>query len=171
MAFPSGYQGMRWYKCDLHMHTPVDAGHWLGSLKGQGDNAAADRYIRRCYEEKLECIAVTDHNFDSMDFIPLLKDSIQRLSDEFGYKIVLFPGFEIKADVGQGMHVLAIFEPDSDLSHIDHALTNCGAPMPRKKQNGSHEPSTKRLPDIIEAVQQKDEKRLFQRAGDLPPSF
>jgi len=28
MEVSQGYQGMRWYKCDLHLHTPDDARHW-----------------------------------------------------------------------------------------------------------------------------------------------
>ena len=31
MKMPTEYKGMRWYKCDLHIHTPEDARHWLDS--------------------------------------------------------------------------------------------------------------------------------------------
>lgn len=150
------FQGMRWFKCDLHMHTPTDSKHWHGTAMGDDPDRMAQEFILRCYEAELEIIAVTDHNFTSKKFIPRLREAIDRLSSEFGYGIVLFPGFEITADVGKGMHVLALFEPDTDLSEIDHILTNCGVPMPRQSSDGSHKPSTKRLPDILHAVQQCD---------------
>ena len=161
MGRTSDYQGMRWFKCDLHMHTPVDPGHWQGPLLQDDPNESAQAYIRRCYDVGLECIAITDHNFMSKDFIPKLKDAIQKLSSEYGYEITLFPGFEINADVGKGMHLLGIFEPDADLCEIDHILTQCGVPMPRHKSGGAHEPSSQRLPEIIKTVQKRSASGLL----------
>ena len=149
------YQGMRWFKCDLHMHTPADRKHWRGESLGEDREKAALKYIRRCYECGLEAIAITDHNFASKKFLPYLRNAVSSLAEEFPYKIVLFPGFELNADVGKGMHVVALFEPDSDLEQIDHVLTNCGVPMPRRKPDGSHEASTRRLPEIIREVQKR----------------
>ena len=151
------YKGMRWFKCDLHLHTPADAKHWRGVPLGDNPDLTAEMYIRRCYECGLEIIGVTDHNFLSKSFLPELQNAIDRLSAEFDYKIILFPGFEINADVGRGMHMLALFEPSINLEEIDHVLTNCGVPMPRHKTDGTHESSTKRLPEIIKEVQKKDE--------------
>jgi len=41
------YKGMRWLKCDLHMHTPADARNWTGEMMVDGGeaNAAATRQI------------------------------------------------------------------------------------------------------------------------------
>ena len=152
----SEYRGMRWFKCDLHMHTPADPGHWRGAVSVD-DGEAADRYARRCYEEGLECIAITDHNFASKAFLPQLREAAARLSDEYGYELAVFPGSEITADVGRGMHVLALFEPGMALDEIDHALTSCGVPTPRQKPDGTPCPSTSRLPGILAAVQQRRE--------------
>ena len=132
---------------------------------------SAEEYIRQCYDKALECVAITDHNFSSKDFIPLLKQAINNLSSEFGYKIILFPGFEICADVGRGMHVLSIFEVDTALNQIDHALTNCGVPMPRQQEDGSHEPSSKRLPEIISEVQKRDEGGFLNGIVICPHPF
>lgn len=162
MKMKPNFKGMRWFKCDLHMHTPADAKHWRGDPMGSDADQAAEAYIRRCYESGLEIIAVTDHNFSSKSFLPSLQRAIDRLSGEFNYRIMLFPGFEISADVGKGMHVLAIFEPETSLEEIDHILTNCGVPMPREKTDGTHQQSTKRLPDIIEEVQKKNQDGYFK---------
>ena len=171
MKTPLGFHGMRWFKCDLHLHTPADKRHWRGSIMGGDFAHAAEKYIRRCYEERLECIAITDHNFASKEFIPFLRESIKNLSSEYRYKIALFPGFEINADVGRGMHVLAIFNENSDLNQIDHILTECGIPMPRQKSGGSHEPSTKRLPDIIKEVQKNNESGHLKGIVTCPHPF
>lgn len=115
------YEGMRWFKCDLQMQTPADASHWRGAKMGESateQQAAADAYIRRCYEVGLEVIAITDHNFLSKSFIPLLQQAIHGMTGEFGYRIVLFPGFEFEANVGKGVHVLGLFEPDSNLENL-----------------------------------------------------
>jgi len=164
-------KGMRWFKCDLHMHTPADANHWRGAPIGNDLSYSAENYIRHCYEAKLECIAITDHNFKSMDFIPSLTAAIDKLSNEYGYKIALFPGFEITADVGRGMHLLAIFEQQTDLTHIDHALTNCGVPMPRQHSNGSHKPSEKNLASILPVVQELDKEGLLKGIVICPHPF
>jgi len=156
MNIPAEYKGMRWYKCDLHMHTPADKGHWRGSCIKDNPKCEAEEYIRICYEEGLECIAITDHNFRSKEFIPYLAEAINTFKDGYGYEVILFPGFEITADVGRGIHVIALFDPNIPLENIDHILTNCGIPMPRQKAGGGHEPSTKRLEDIIEVVQNKN---------------
>lgn len=158
----NSFKGMRWLKCDLHMHTPVDSSHWRGNKNITNLKKAASNYVRRCYECRLDVIGITDHNFLSKSFIPYLYDAIEDLSSEFGYSIILFPGFEINADVGKGMHVLALFDPHTNLETIDHVLTNCGVPMPRQKANGTHEPSTERLPEIIKEVQKKTDDGKFQ---------
>ncbi len=28
-AYDGAYRGMRWFRCDLHLHTPEDSRHWL----------------------------------------------------------------------------------------------------------------------------------------------
>lgn len=152
------YEGMRWFKCDLQMQTPADAVHWRGQTMGASlaeREAAADAYIRRCYEVGLEVIAITDHNFASKDFIPLLKAAIHKLTGEFGYRMVLFPGFEFEADVGKGVHVLALFEPAANLEELDHALTECGVGFPRTN-GGVLTKSSRRLPEILDCVQRLD---------------
>lgn len=158
-AYEGTYQGARFYKCDLQMGTPADSKHWRGTQMGSSDHekrAAAETYVRRCYEVGLEAIAITDHNFASKDFIPFLRDAIGRLAQEFGHKIVLFPGFEFTADVGRGCHVLALFDPDTDLDQIDHMLTDCGVPYPRFDK-GQPKASTKRLPEVLSVVQDKQQ--------------
>lgn len=136
-TYSSDYRGARFYKCDLHMHTPVDRRHWLGdhlppNPTESGFRNAARAFIGRCYEVGLEVIAITDHNFASKEFIKYLKESIDELSSERGYKMILFPGFEIIGPVGIGAHLVCIFEPDADLEAVDGRLTLLGLPPDRR---------------------------------------
>ncbi|WP_436231273.1 TrlF family AAA-like ATPase [Caballeronia sp. LjRoot29] len=150
---------MRWVKCDLQMQTPADAANWRGGVMGSTVDeqvAAAEAYIRRCHEVGLEVIAITDHNYLSRGFIPLLQAAIEKLAVEFGYRLVLFPGFEFEADVGKGVHVLALFEPNANLDEIDHILTECGVGYPRAP-GGILAKSTKRLPELLGCIQKLDE--------------
>ncbi len=146
------YKGMRWFKCDLQMQTPADAGHWRG-VPG-ADSTAAERFIQRCIDEGISCIAITDHNFASKDFFDLLKTANEKLSKNFDITpIHIFQGFEIEADVGKGLHALAIFDADVPLDTIDHRLTQCGVAPPRFDSKGAAKSSTKNLRDILREVQ------------------
>jgi len=150
--------GARFLKCDLHMHTPSDRTNWRGPRMGdtpEERQAAADAYIRRCYEEGLELIAITDHNFFSKDFIPTLQESAARLAPSPARQLTILPGFEIQADVGKGMHVICIFDADADVNQIDHILTECGIGAERTAPMGMALNSTKRLPEIIDVVQKR----------------
>jgi energy-coupling factor transporter ATP-binding protein EcfA2 len=161
------YRGARFYKCDLQMQTPFDAGHWVGE-KHDNDEDAAEAYIRACYQAELEVIAITEHNFVSNAQLPLLQEKAKELSQEFGYELVIFPGFEFTANVGKGVHVLAIFDPCSDIQQIDHILTACGVPHPRKNAAGQHAPSDKSLEDIIRIVQATTDKGVKRGLAILP---
>lgn len=166
----ANYEGMRWFKCDLQMQTPADAPHWRGQAMAdteEGQQAAAEAYIRRCYEVGLEVIAITDHNFLSRKFIPYLQKAIDNLIGEYGYRITIFPGFEFEADVGKGIHVLALFEPTANLDEIDHALTECGVAYPRV-QGGVLAKSTKRLPEILQVTQKLDANGVQKGLVILP---
>jgi hypothetical protein len=68
------------------------------------------------------------------------------------------PAFEFTANVGKGVHVLAIFEPTADLDQIDHILTECGVSHPRQTSSGQHVPSNKSLDEIVRIIQAATEK-------------
>lgn len=166
------FYGAKFLKCDLQMQTPADAPHWMGEefdVANDPENAA-EAYIRKCYTEGLEIIAITDHNFKSKDFIPYLQRSAASLAGEFEYELTIFPGFEFTANVGRGVHVLGIFPPNHDLNEIDHILTECGVPRPRQNSDGSHRPSTKSLDEIVRTIQTKNDRGELEGIVILPHS-
>nr|WP_162250436.1 AAA family ATPase [Lysobacter sp. Root559] len=107
-------------------------------------------------EEGLNCIAITDHNFASKDFIDLLRAANLMLSNKgVGSAVHILPGFELEADVGKGIHALAIFDVDVALDEIDHVLTTCGVAFPRFDDQGRAKSSTKNLKQIIQDIQKR----------------
>lgn len=151
------YKGMRWLKCDLQMQTPADARHWAGDRLEAGQEAvAAKAFAEACYQQRLDVVGITDHNFLSKDFIPHLQTAFDEIERDFSHKITLFPGFEFEAaGVGRGVHVLCLFEPGTDLTRLDSILTECGVSYPRMNAAGQLEKSDKNLKEILRTTQDK----------------
>ena len=49
------YVGARWLKCDFHLHTPA-------SQCFKDKNVTPEMWVQACLDQKLDCVAVTDHN-------------------------------------------------------------------------------------------------------------
>ena len=163
----SSYQGMRWLKCDLQMHTPADPQNWQG---GRIAGNWHEQYARACYEAGLDAVAITDHNLLSKSALPDLVKAFAALASEFRRGITVFPGFEFEADVGKGMHVVCVFEPGTCPDRLDHLLTECGVGQPRST-GGNFTKSTKRLPEIVEIVQRPDPTGRQQGVVIVPHVF
>jgi ABC-type lipoprotein export system ATPase subunit len=124
-------------------------------VRGQ-ESEAAKAFADACYEKKLDVVGITDHNLLSKEFIPYLQTAFTEIEREHGHKITLFPGFEFEAaGVGRGVHVLCLFEPESDLALLDTILTECGITYPRVNSEGQLQKSDKNLKDILKLVQNK----------------
>lgn len=154
---PNLYKGMRWLKCDLQMQTPADARHWAGDRLETGqESVAAKAFAEACYQQRLDVVGITDHNFLSKDFIPHLQGAFDEIERRLNHKITLFPGFEFEAaGVGRGVHVLCLFEPGTDLTRLDSILTECGVSYPRVNATGNLEKSDKNLKEILRITQEK----------------
>lgn len=151
------YKGMRWLKCDLQMQTPADVRHWAGDrLEAGQEHVAAKAFAEACYQQRLDVVGITDHNFLSKDFIPYLQAAFDEIERRLSHKINLFPGFEFEAaGVGRGVHVLCLFEPGTDLTRLDSILTECGVSYPRVNTAGQLEKSDKNFKDILRITQEK----------------
>jgi len=153
------------------MHTPADGQHWSGISLTSGQEAeAAKAFARACLDQELDVVGITDHNFLSKDFISHLQSAFDKIEREEKHKITMFPGFEIDADVGKGMHVLCLFEPGTSTDDIDHILTECGVGRPRIEA-GQLSKSTLRLPDILEIVQKPNADGSWRGIVIVPHVF
>ena len=160
----------RFYKCDLQMQTPLSP-HWReGNTRLTGNDSdvrkreVARAYLKRCHEVGIEIIGITDHNFSrnpAQSFIQFLKSENESVASELGRKpLVIFPGFEIEADVGKGCHVVCLFPPEADLGILESRVTECGLRADERfDDKGKPRPSTKRLPEILDTVQKPKNNR------------
>lgn len=49
------FRGTRWFKCDLHLHTPA-------SECFEDKSVTPEQWVNIAIEKGLNCVAVTDHN-------------------------------------------------------------------------------------------------------------
>ncbi|MBF0115940.1 MAG: AAA family ATPase [Magnetococcales bacterium] len=174
----SHYQGMRWFKCDLHLHTPEESKNWLDTetklgeprrpiKSGSADEStirkSARAYLQCCHAVGLEVIAITDHNFSCKSnprdwFLVHLIEQNQAVATENGVDpLCILPGFEV--DIGY--HLLCLFNPvngEGDLQSIDRIMTKLGLsenerfagqqPQPLRRNRASV--SLKELIDIVQ---------------------
>lgn len=111
------YPGSNWWKFDFHNHTPASSDYRECSLTPRDWLLA---YMR----SGMDCVAITDHN--CANWIDRLKDELNNMTNEQprhpDYRdLYLFPGVELTSS--DGIHVLAIFDPEESASKIHGILT------------------------------------------------
>ncbi|MCC3688426.1 PHP domain-containing protein [Bacillus cereus] len=99
-------KGARWYKTDLHLHTPESK-----CFIDKGVTAA--KWVERCIEQGLNCVAVTDHNTGG--YIDEIKDAAQ------GTNLTVFPGVEVTCSDSK-VHILVLFDVDKGTKDVNHFL-------------------------------------------------
>ncbi|GAB4537680.1 MAG: hypothetical protein Kow0063_24780 [Anaerolineae bacterium] len=113
--------GARFYKCDLHTHTPVDRRFNCEGWPIQTDEekrAFARELVRRARQDRgLDILAVTEHN--DVSWLPYIQEAAE------WEDLIVFPGVELGALAGQKtIHFLAIFNPGTLEEDIDHWLSS-----------------------------------------------
>ena len=91
------YPGARWWKFDVHTHTPASADYGMGRHLAALRQITPRDWLLGYMRAGLDCVAVTDHN--SGEWIDCLQEALQALKYE-GHedfrRLALFPGVEIK---------------------------------------------------------------------------
>lgn len=108
------WPGSRWWRFDLHTHTPASY-----DFKSPFDFADFDwiSWINAAQEAKLNAVAITDHN-TAKAVNPLKKAA------EGAAGLIIFPGVEITAS--SGTHLLLILDPESTSESVSHVLSQLG---------------------------------------------
>ncbi|MCC6816669.1 MAG: PHP domain-containing protein [Saprospiraceae bacterium] len=130
--------GTRWYKCDLHLHTPA-------SKCFQDRDVTPEQWIAEAIERKLRCVAVTDHN--SAEWI----DKIQEAAKD--KPIHVFPGVEITCSDAK-VHLLVFFEIGTKKQSIEDFLTLCRIDRNSFGEQDAHSPLS--VEEIINEVNKKN---------------
>jgi len=119
----ANYNGAKWVKVDLHLHTPsvetfkLPAGINLNSK--EDSEQLAKKYIEKLQQAKIKVGAITDYNHIDRNWFELLIKNTNR--DD----IVILPGVELslKLTGGKyGLHLLLIFEQDIDIDGLNTFL-------------------------------------------------
>ena len=119
------WNGARWWKCDLHTHTPASNDYGKGPSQGTLSQRTPREWLLDYMRARIDCVAVTDHH--NGDWIDRLKDALAELETgrPDGYRsLYLFPGVEIT--VTGGVHLLAIFPSDKSTNDITRLLGAVG---------------------------------------------
>ena len=103
------YKGTKWFKCDLHLHTPASK-----CFQDQGVTAA--QWVEKAIEQGLDCVAVTDHNTGEM--IEAIK------AEAAGKNLTVFPGVEITCDSSK-VHLLVLFDINKGSIEVGDFLVKC----------------------------------------------
>ena len=142
------YPGARWWKFDLHTHTPASADY------GKGPNQASLRQITPrdwllgYMRADVDCVAVTDHNSGKwIDKLKTTLDDMEREQHAEYRPLHLFPGVEITAN--GGTHVLAILDPTKKSADVTTLL---GAVAFRGERGSSDMAADKAPIEVVEAI-------------------
>jgi hypothetical protein len=157
---------MRWYKMDLHLHTPASA-DW------HEPGVSYLELLHKAEMQGLDIIAVTDHNtiagcaalqadieqLQLLERLGRIQPDEQRQLEEYrriGNNILVLPGFEFTATLG--FHILAVFPPQTSIRELEHLLMELNVPAERLDEGATEVGATT---DVLTAY------RVIDEAGGL----
>ena len=142
------YPGARWWKFDLHTHTPESRDTYWHRRQSCADRLTAHQWLQRFMDAGIDCVAITDHNSGAwVDELKSAYETMGRTGATTFRELHLFPGVEIS--VNSGFHLLAIFDPDKATSDLDTLL---GGIDYRSVKGDSSGVTHKSAIEVVEAV-------------------
>jgi energy-coupling factor transporter ATP-binding protein EcfA2 len=124
------WPGARWWKLDLHTHTPASKDYGKGPNQEQHQQWTPRDWLLDYMRAGIDCVAITDHNTGAwVDDLEAALVELEKQQPE-GFRVLyLFPGMEISAS--GGLHLLAIFDAgkcSADLDALRGAMKYRGTP-------------------------------------------
>ncbi|MFQ5435655.1 MAG: chromosome segregation protein SMC, partial [Anaerolineae bacterium] len=114
----ASFQGARWRRTDLHLHSPGAFSFKFPSGLGPEDTSEiVTAYVDQLAAQSIEIAAITDYQCVRREwFVPIQKAARQR-------GITIFPGVELSFNEGKhGLHILAIFPLKPNIEAINRAI-------------------------------------------------
>lgn len=125
--------GTKWFKCDLHLHTPESR------CFQDRDTVSPEQWVKEAIDKGLSCVAVTDHN--SGEYIDKIKEAAK------GKDLVVFPGVEVTCSDAK-IHLLVLFDVDKGTQEVNDFLIKVGI---NRTEFGEQTTGTnKNLEDIVQ---------------------
>ncbi len=129
------WPGSRWWRVDLHTHSPASHDFKGGNASKQPDWAA---WVEAAKQAQLDAAALTDHN--TPNGILEIKAAAAASGG-----LIVFPGVEVT--VG-GVHLLCVFDPKSDRDEVTQLLADLGI---RATQFGNEDATSNK--SVVEAIE------------------
>lgn len=112
--------GANWVKVDFHLHSPFVHSFKLPSginLSSATDiSKLIEDYVKKIKEHEIEICAITDYQQIRKEwFVPFQQTAAKN-------DIFVFPGVELSVTFGRGLHILLIFEYNSDIDAINRYI-------------------------------------------------
>jgi hypothetical protein len=163
---PPGKSQRKWYRVDLHLHTPASHDY-------EEPGVSYLEWMRTVVSRGLDIVAITDHNTvagigrirQELEWLTRLEQE-GRLTEEerarlnewrdLGSKVLVLPGFEFTATFG--FHILGLFPPETPMRQLEHVLLSLKVPY-EKLDWGSTE--TGASTDVLTAY------KIIREAGGL----
>jgi energy-coupling factor transporter ATP-binding protein EcfA2 len=142
------WRGARWWKFDLHTHTPASYDYGKGTTQVQLKERTPKDWLLDFMRAKIDCVAITDHNSGLwIDPLNTALADLRRDKPDGFRPLHLFPGVEIS--VHGGVHVLAILGSERSTSDVDSLL---GAAGYAGTKGSSDAVTTKSFSDVVNAI-------------------
>lgn len=142
--------GANFHLADLHIHTPEDKQFRcpkdVDPSTSKGQDQVAKGYIQGARNKNVTILAITEHN--DVRWIDPAREAAQDT------EITVFPGVELSADSGAGgIHIIAIFEPNTGTTFLDDLITQLGLPRgQRLHPDGSPKLCNRALSDVVDFI-------------------
>lgn len=125
------WPGARWWKCDLHVHTPTSHDF------ERRDEVSHAQWVEAANRSGVQVIAVADHNASA---------GIEGARE--GAQFVVFPGVELT--VSPGVHLLALFDPSAGRDVVTALLGKVNIPADRFGDRNAASPLS--VEDALSAI-------------------
>lgn len=112
--------GARFHKCALQVNPPSYSSNFRGQTSTGSAEDFAEAMLDRAVDLGIEVLAITDHS--NVSSIP----TFQAAAANRGLHI--FPGFELTSS--EGIHVLCLYDPHTDVRQLERYLGNFGVEDP-----------------------------------------
>ena len=123
------WPGSRWWRVDIHTHSP--ASHDFGS-EADRDHPDWAAWITAARDAGLDAIAITDHNTaGGIEFL-------QQAALQVRNSPVVFPGVEISAS--DGVHILVLMDPNRTKQHVEEFLSRVEIPVDKRGDETARSP-------------------------------
>ncbi len=132
------WPGSRWWRVDLHTHSPESSDFRQESA----DKKDWPRWITAAAQAGLDAVAITDHNTAGGI------SEIQAAAKNLSIAPVFFPGAEITAS--DGVHLLVLMDPACGEEHVEDLLSRVGIPVDKRGTEFAR--STLSVEQILETI-------------------